>query len=765
MNKQQKEIMWYRNPAERWVEALPIGNGRLGGMVFGGVNKDVVQLNEETIWAGHYQDRNNYQSAQALPEIRRLLFAGETAKASELAQKAMVSNPKRFDSYQPLGDLTIQMTNTVEYSHYCRQLDLANAVASVQFKDNQISFKREYLSSAIDQVIAIRYECDKPGGLDLSVSLTRSQDAVSQIFTEDTIGLVGQCGDKGVAFSGAVKIICENGTVVLNDRRRDGNEIIAFVEKADRVTFYIAANSNYRRMDHREECIQTVQKASEKGYHKVREDHIKDYRAYYDRFSIELSTGSQNEHDDGEVSTYEWLNQIREGKNDPAFAVLYMNYTRYLMISSSRPGCLPSNLQGIWNDQMWAPWESDFHTNVNLQANYWPVEAYHLSECHTPVFDWLETLVAPGSHTAKVCYDARGWVVHHASDIWGSTAIFFDIVGIWPMGAAWMCRHLYEHYLYNLDELFLREKAYPLIKGVVRFLLDFMVEAPEGTACPGSLVCNPSHSPENYFIAPDGSIGIFTYGATMDTEIIYDIGTICVEIIDILSIHQAGFDDSFKEEIMAALKKLPPVKISNRTGGIQEWAEDFEEYYPDHRHISQLYGVYPGKMITLNNSPELANAAKCTINRKYEHGYNGQGWSLSWIANVWARLLEPERAMEALQDIFQHHILHNLFINAHGNPQVGDAQGVPAAILEMLAQSHEDEIVLLPSLPKAWANGSVTGMKLRGGYTLDMFWENGLLTKATLYLSEVTIPMPIRVGSEGRYQTINNGSTLLVMRN
>lgn len=757
------ERLWYRKPAECWIEALPIGNGRLGGMVYGGVNKDVVQLNEETIWAGHYQDRNNCQSALALPEIRRLLFANQFEQATKLARQTMVANPIRFDSFQPLGDLTIQMFDAIDYRNYCRELDISEAIASTRFTGDSGTYRREYFCSAVDQVLVASYECDRLDGISLTASLSRAADARSQILAGDTIGLLGRCGEKGVSFCGAVKIICEGGTLQLHDRRREGNEIRANVRQANRVIFLIAAVSNYRGQENfQEECLKILERAAQKGFEKIREDHIKDYRSFYKRFSIRLSCAGKKSGAEQEESTFEWVRRMRDEAIDPDFAVLCVNYNRYLLISSSRPGCLPSTLQGIWNDQMWAPWESDYHTNVNMQINYWPAEGYNLGDCHTPVADWLETLVEHGSLTAKVCYNARGWVLHHASDIWGSTSIFVDTFGIWPMGAAWMSRHLWEHYCHNPDERFLREKAYPIIKGAVRFLLDFMVEAPSGSSCPGKLVCNPSHSPENNFIASDGTVAAFTYGCTMDTEIIHDISTICVTIIDLLGKSEPGFERGFKNEILSALSKLPTVKVSQRTGGIQEWAEDFEEKEPGHRHLSPLYGVYPGSMISRSRTPELAAAAAQTLEHKLAHGYDGQGWSLSWMSCIWARLFESEKAYAALEEVFRHHILNNLFINAHGWPQVGDAQGIPAAILEMLAQSHDGEISLLPALPKAWSSGQIRGMRLRGGCTLDMSWKCGRLEKAILQFHGERNELQIKVNCRGSYTVVRRGCKVFV---
>ena len=760
--KRQTETIRYTRPAEQWVEALPVGNGRLGAMVFGGVNKDLIPLNEETVWAGDRSDKNNHKAGNALPEIRRLIFVGETEKASKLALDSMLSIPKVFGSYQPLGNLTIQTVDSADYTDYTRELDISNAIASVSYTRRGIRYQKEYFVSAPDQVIVIRYTCDQVGGMDLVVRLTREQNAINGKLSDDALELSGQLGDKGVRFFGGVRIKCEDGAVYINPFTRPEADKSAHIH-AQSVTFFIAANTDYFGRDPRTECINTLDTACQKGYEKIREDHIREYRSYYDRFSIELRGSAESEEPEY-AATSQWLEQVRNHAVSPNFAELYMNYNRYLLISSSRPGCLPANLQGVWNDQFWAFCESDYHPNINMQIGYWPAEAYNLSDCCLPVFDWLESLVAPGRYTAKLYYNADGWVFHHCTDIWGYTPPNYGILGIWPMGAASMCMHLYEHYLYTHDDKFLKEQAYPMTRGAVRFLLDFLMEAPEGTACPGCLVTNPSHSPENEFIARDGSVGLLTYGSTMDTEIIHEIFSACVYMIDMLDRENKGFDACFKDEIQAAMKRLPPVKKNERTGGIQEWADDLEEAHIGHRHVSPLYGVYPGTMITPQGTPELAEAAKRTIDRKSENGYDGQGWSLGWIACIWARLLEPEKAYAALREIFEKHVLYNLMINAHGFPQVSDTQGVSAAILEMLVQSHNDEIILLPALPKAWPCGKINGMKLRHGYVLDMAWEKGELTKAHLDLGDVKKEMPVRVGCAGQYRMNQSEHEIIIAK-
>jgi alpha-L-fucosidase 2 len=525
---------------------------------------------------------------------------------------------------------------------------------------------------------------------------------------------------------------------------------------------YITAATTFRSSDPAAEAAAVMERALAKGWDTVKRDHIKDYQRLYNRFELELSgTGPAVP---GGTDTAGWLELIRNGREDPEFYALYSNYCRYLLISDSRPGSLPANLQGIWNDMLDPPWQSDFHTNVNFQINYWPVETYNLSECHLPVFDWLERMVPCGKDTAKRLYGARGWVFHHCTDIWGMASPVFGLLGIWPMGALWCCRDLYEYYLHTQDGALIRDRGFVLLKGAVEFMLDFLVEAPENTPWAGYLVTNPSHSPENRYYAEDGSAAYFTWAATLDIELLHDMFGICIEFIDVLAADDPGFEAPFKGRLQETLARLPPIRISPGTGGIQEWIYDYKEVEPGHRHVSHLYACYPGTGITPEKTPELAEAAAKTIYRRYENGYDSQGWSMGWIANIWARLRNREEVYKSLQDVMRNHILYNLFINAHGNPQVGDMQSSGSAILEALAQSHDGVIRLLPALPRAWSSGSVRGFKLRGGHELEMKWEGGELSFARIVSSPKCVDMPAVFDGKGNYTITKNGSETVIQR-
>ncbi len=710
--------VWFDRPATRWVEALPIGNGKLGGMVHGDPACELVQLNEETVWDGGPIDRTNPKALEALSRVQALLFADENEAASELASQSMMAIPETIDSYQPLGNLRIETGHTGAAADYRRELDLDAGVMKVSYAIDGVRYERVFLSSAVDDVMAIRFTCGEPGRLNLAVTLRRDHYAATQAAGEDGLLLSGACSGKGVRFHGLCRVVCSGGQVrTVQDRIE--------IAGADSATLFLAAATDFNQGDPAAVCGERVKKAIAKGYDAVAADHSDDHRALFRRVSIDLGGGDQPD-----ISTGERMARIRDGAYDPRFIALFFQYFRYLLMGCSRPGGVPSNLQGIWNDNMKAPWNSDYHPNVNMQLNYWPAEVCNLSECHTPLYDWLKRIEPSGARTASVHYGAGGWVMHHVSDIFGCTAPIDGLWGVWPMGGAWLCLHLYEHYLFTADAAFL-QKAYPLMRGAAQFMLDFLVEAPETTAVAGWLVTNPSHSPENTFVKANGEASQLTYAATMDMQIIRELFMACIDAIGVLE--GPGFaDDGFRERLAHALERLLPTRISEKTGGIQEWVQDYDEFEPGHRHVSQLFALHPGTQITLRGTPELAEAARKTLERRLANQYDGQAWSLGWIANLWARLQDGNRALEAIQEVFRSHMFPNLFVNAHGNPQVGDAGAATAAIAEMLLQSHEGFLNLLPALPDLWQEGSVCGLRARGAFEVDLAWRGGRLERAAV---------------------------------
>lgn len=729
------DALWYRQAAANWNEALPIGNGRLGGMVFGGVWSDQIQLNEDTVWAGEKRDRNNPEAGRNLPEVRRLLFAGMPHEAEALAERTIISTPKRLPPYQPLGVLQMSFADDphAEVTDYRRELDLDTAIARVTYRQGA-KYTREVFSSAPDQVIVVRLTCDQPKHISFAAGLSRIADAASRIEGTNRLILEGEAIARdprhaeerpvGVKFQAVLLVVPEGGVM-----KRAGGDLS--VEGADAVTLYLAASTSFRPRD-----IEKDLAAAKRTYADLKARHIAEYQRYFRRVKLTLGSGPAPD-----LPTDERLQRVAAGAFDAHLIEQYFQFGRYLLISCSRPGSMAATLQGLWNDKLEPPWDSKYTININTEMNYWPAEVTNLSELHEPLFDLIDLARPDGRRIAKAIYGARGFVLHHNTDIWGD-AVPIDGVGsgLWAMGGAWLSLHLWDHYDFTRDRVFLEARAYPVMKEATEFLLDYLVDDGKG-----HLVTGPSISPENTYKLPDGTSAKLCMGPAMDTEITRELFQRVTAASEILNI-----DGDFRARVKAAIERLEPFKIG-KYGQLQEWMEDYEEREPGHRHVSQLFALHPGDQITPRGTPELAKAARVTLERRLANGGGHTGWSRAWIINFWARLEDGDNAGENVAALLAKSTMPNM-LDTHPPFQIDGNFGGTAGIAEMLLQSHAGEISILPALPRSWPEGSVKGLHARGAVEVDIDWKDGKASRVALR-SPIAGEHKVRF-ADGRVETV-----------
>jgi alpha-L-fucosidase 2 len=739
--------LWYTLPATHWEETVPLGNGRLGMMPDGGVTHENIVLNDITLWSGAPQDANNYEAYKKLPEIRRLLLEGKNNEAQALIDQSFICTGKgsggpRYGCYQVLGNLSLQFNyegandNNLPVTEYYRDLSLNDAVATTTFTLNDVHYKREYFTSFDDDVDVIRITADKPGMLNGRVGISRPERAAVSL-AGNNLQMTGQLDNgidgKGMQFFANVQASVKGGTVSTAD-----TSIV--ISKANEIILYVSAKTDYNDPAYKEHVLQLLNKAVQKAYATEKQQHLHNYQKLFNRVSLSLGDSVA-----GKLPTDQRLAEFHEYPDaDKGLPVLFFQYGRYLTISSTRVGLLPPNLQGLWANQVSSPWNGDYHLDVNVQMNHWPVEVANLSELDLPLGELVKGMVPYGEKTAKAYYNANGWVAHVITNPWhftepGESASW----GISKAGSGWVCSNLWAHYAFTNDKTYLKN-IYPVLKGSAAFYSSMLIKDPET----GWLVTAPSSSPENSFYLPNGKTASICIGPTIDNQIIRELFGNVITASKIL-----GVDAAFRKEMEEKLKQVPPAGVVSSSGRIMEWLKDYKETEVTHRHISHLYGLYPADLITPEKTPELAEACKQTLNAR---GDDGPSWSIAYKQIFWARLHDGNRAYKLFRQIMRPTLKNDINYGAGGGVypdllsagppfQIDGNFGATAGIAEMLMQSHAGFIDLLPAIPDNWkTSGAVKGLKARGNFTVDFTWKDGKVVNYTI-TSPVAQKVKVRI--------------------
>jgi len=741
-NASSETTLWYTSPAIDWNEALPVGNGGLGAMVFGHPWAERLQINEESVWCrqGSYTDPDG---SEVIPRIRELLFAGEYREAEDLAVSKLLQPrlPGGSNAYQTLGDVRIRYADTSVVQDYRRELLLDSALVRVRFERNGTRFERVVFSSAPDDVLVFREQCEGEERISCHIGIDRPGMGEEVTVDVPLITMKQHVENgQGVRYEARLEVRQNGGTM----EPANGG---LYVRDAESLEIRLWAATDYNGGDPSMLCDAVQESNHDRTFAEIRKRHVEDYRSLFGRVGLDLGRSLYSD-----LPTDERISGAGRSQTDPGLAELYFNFGRYLLISSSRPGNLPANLQGIWNKDLYPPWNADYHININIQMNYWPAEVTNLSECHVPFLYFIGRLGETGGRTAAITYNARGFTAHHTTDAWLQTQLFgAPQWGMWPMGAAWASTHIWEHFLFTGDTAFLSEYGYGVMKEAALFLADYMVRHPET----GHWVTGPSISPENLFATPGGDTAALNMGPAMDLQIVRHLFTACISASDLLDT-----DHGFRELLQTRLEGLAPVEIGP-DGRIQEWSEEgLREVEPGHRHMSHLYGLFPSAQYNWDDTPGYMEAAEKVIGNRLEHGGGHTGWSRAWMINFYARLRDGQQALHHLDMLLQKSTLPNMFDN-HPPFQIDGNFGGTAGIAECLLQSHTGIVDLLPALPPQWPDGTVTGLMARGGFEVDMEWERGRLVR-TRITSRLGGPVSIRYGAEDILLDTRKGGVYLL---